>query len=101
MLLKGLHEIQPLEVLVDSGPIFGRDPRRGAPTLILDLPLRMGVLVDRFACCSGLGRLSYAAAQDQRIHTDLVSVLENLFVDLKLGIQLGVGFLDIQPSVDL
>ena len=85
-----IHEIQPLEICVDFGPICGRDPRKGAPTLILDLSQRMGVLVDRFASCSGLGRLSYGAAQDQRCHADLVSMLENLCVDLKLGLQLAV-----------
>ena len=30
----GVHEIQPLEICVDFGPICGRDPRKGAPTLI-------------------------------------------------------------------
>ena len=73
---KGIHEIQPLEICVNSGLICGRDPRKGAPSLILDLSQRMGLLVDRFACCSGLGRWSYGPAQDQRIHTDLVGMLE-------------------------
>ena len=33
----GIHEIQPVEICVYSGPICGRNPRKGAPTLILDL----------------------------------------------------------------
>ena len=30
----GIHEIQPVEICVYSGPICGRNPRKGAPTLI-------------------------------------------------------------------
>ena len=74
-----IHEIQSLEITVHIGPRCS-DPRTGAPTLILNLSQRMGMLVDRFASCSGLGRLSYGAAQDQRRHADLVSMLENLRV---------------------
>ena len=59
-----------------------------------------------FASCSGLGRLSYGAAQDQRCHADLVSMLENLCAYWKLGLQLGVFrlggvFLNIKPPVDV
>ncbi len=50
----------------------------------------MVVLIDRFASCSALGRLSYEAAQDQCYHADLVSMLGNLCADLKLGLQLAV-----------
>ena len=46
---KEIHEVQPLQICVDFGPICGRDPRKGAPTLILDLSQRMGMLVDRSA----------------------------------------------------
>ena len=88
--LRGIHEIEPLGICVDFGHICGRDPRKGAPILILGLSQRMGVLVARFASCSGLRRLSYWAAQDQRCHADLVSTLDNLCVDLKLGLQLAV-----------
>ena len=58
----------------------------------------MGVPVDRFASCSGLFRLSYGAAHDQCYHADLVSMLENLCVDLKLGLQLAVFRLGGVPS---
>ena len=64
----------------------------------LDLPQRMRVLVDRFPSCFGLGRLSCEAAQDQRCHADVVSMLENLFVDLKLGLQLAICRLGRIPS---
>ena len=65
----------------------------------------MEVLVDHFASCSGLEMLSYGSIENQRCHADLVSMLENLRVDLKLGLSLllqsGRGFRDIQPPVDL
>ena len=86
-LLWGIHEMQSLEVCVDFGPICGRDPRKSAPTLILDLSERMRMLVDRFPSLSGLSRLSYGAARNQRCHADLVSIMENLCADLKLGLQ--------------
>ena len=50
----------------------------------------MVVLVNRLASCSGLGSSSYGVPQNQRCHADLLSVLENMCVDLKLGLQLGV-----------
>ena len=56
----------------------------------MDLSLWLGVLVDRFASCSALGGLTYGADEDQRCRADLVSMLENLCVDLKLGLQPGV-----------
>ena len=56
----------------------------------MDLSLWLGVLVDRFSSCSALGGLTYVADEDQRCRADLVSMLENLCVDLKLGLQLGV-----------
>ena len=63
------------------------------------------MLVDRFASSSRLGRLTYAAAQDQRCHADLVSMLENLFVfeaePSAWRLQTGSDFPDIQPPLDL
>ena len=58
----------------------------------------MGVLVDRFASCSGLEQLSCGAAQDQRCQADLVSMLQNLRIDLKLGLQPAVFRLCGAPS---
>ena len=79
-LLRGTHEIQPLEICGDFVQICGRDPRKGVATLILELSHRVRMLVIRSAFCSGFGQLSYEAAQDQRCHANLVSTLENLCV---------------------
>ena len=71
----------------------------------LDLLQRMRVVVDPFAPYSGLGRLSYGAAQDHCCHADLVSMLENLVVfeagTSARSLQTGRGFPDIQPPLDL
>ena len=85
----GIHEIQHLEICLDFSLIHGNDPLRGAQTLISTCQ-RVAVLVDRFASCSDLGRLSHGAAHKQRCHADLVSMPENVSVDLKLSLQLGV-----------
>ena len=100
---KGIHEIKHLEISVDFG--LQKRSGQGCSDPDLDLSHRTGVLVDRLASCSGLDRLSYEAAQDQRCHVDMASMLQNLRVDLKLGLQSAVfrlqGFLDIQPPVHL
>ena len=49
----------------------------------------MELVVDHFASCSALGALTYGADEGQRCGTDLVSMLENLCVDFKLGLQTG------------
>ena len=95
---RGIHEIQPLESCVDFGSMCARDPRKGGPTLILDLPQRMGVFADCLASCSGLGRSSYGAAEDQHCHADVVIMLQYLCVYLKLGLQLGVFRLGLVSS---
>ena len=101
----GIHEIQPLEICVDFGAMCGRDLRKGGPTLIVYLSQRMGMLVARFASRSGLERLSYEAAQDQRCNADMASMLENRHV-FECGpsawrLQTGRGVLDIHTNVDL
>ena len=70
-----------------------------------DSSQRIGVLVDRFAPCSGLGGLSSRAARDQRCHADLVSALGNLCgmgaLPSARHLQTGRGLLHIQPPVHL
>ena len=71
-------------------PHLRKRSEQGCSDPDLDPSQRVDVLVDRFASRSGLGRLSYGAAQSQRCHADLVSMLENRCVNLKLGLKLGV-----------
>ena len=51
----------------------------------LDLSQRVVVLVDRFACCSGLGMLSCGAAENLGHPVDLVSMLEISIWACRLG----------------
>ena len=97
----GRRRLFPIEYFVKTCKIMKIEQIRN----LSNLAQSMGVLVDRFASCSGLRRLSYGAAQDQRCRADLVSMLEDL-CGFEAGpsacrLQTGQGFLDIQHPVDL
>ena len=90
---RGNHEIQPLEICADFGSTCGRDPRKGAATLIWICYRGWGVLVDLFASCIGLGRLSLGPLKIN-FAIQIWSASWKICVDLKLGFQLAVFRLD-------
>ena len=63
---------------------------QGRPDPQMDLSPWMGLVVDQLAPCSALGGLTCGTDEDQRRCADLVSMLENLGVGFKLGLQPGV-----------
>ena len=50
----------------------------------MDLSHWQAVLVDQFACCRAFALLLYRADEGQRFHTDLLRMLDDLFVNLTL-----------------
>ena len=50
----------------------------------MNLSLWPGVLVDRLAFCRALALLTSRADKGQRYHTDLLRMLDDLYVDLTL-----------------
>ena len=102
---RGIHEIQPLEICADFGCTCGRDPRKGAATLIWICHRGWGGACRSLCFLHRLGKVVIGAAQDQRCHTDLISILENLCgFEARLPacrLQIGRGLPNIQPPVDL
>ena len=89
---RGIHEIQPLEICLDFGHIFGRDSRKGGPTLTLtlDLSQRMGVLAIALLLAVAwegchMGPLKINVAMP------IWSACWNISVYSKLGLQLGAS----------
>ena len=71
----------------------------------LDLSQRVGGACRSLCFLHRLGKVVIGAAQDQRCHTDLISLLENLCgFEARLPacrLQIGRGLPNIQPPVDL
>ena len=69
-------------------PNLGKRSVQGWCNPETDLSRWLGVLAGRFACCRAFGGLIFEAVWSQRCHTDLLSVLEDLCLDLNLVLQL-------------